>query len=140
MKWKVMYNSLSKQNKSPSDRITHEDWNTFMNILAIQSNNSSKGLETIIENSFENTETIKELKRILQSLTNEFDSMSNDVDEKLDKAPIDNIPLINSSGKIDKQYYDAGSFGYEPDLETIILNDEEELKVSDYLKIDGGYL
>lgn len=34
----------------------------------------------------------------------------------------------------------ADSLGYEPDLETIILNDEEELKVSDYLKIDGGYL
>lgn len=41
-----------------------------------------------------------------------------------------------------KDYADSleAGFGYEPDLETIILNDEEELKVSDYLKIDGGYL
>lgn len=62
------------------------------------------------------------------------------IDDKLDKAPINNIPLINGSGKIDKKYYDAGSFGYEPDGVTLVLNEDDELKVSKDLVIDGGDL
>lgn len=62
-----------------------------------------------------------------------------EIDQKDEEVLQEAKDYTYSKVEIDKKYYD-GSFGYQPDLETIILNDEEELKVSDYLKIDGGYL
>lgn len=48
--------------------------------------------------------------------------------------------LSQANNYTDNKIQEVGGNSYEPDLETIILNDEEELKVSNELKIDGGYL
>lgn len=128
MQIKEMYNSIPKQNKTGSDRITQAEWNAYINILALQTNNNAKMMKSILEYSKElNSSLIKQMV---------IDTINNALADKLFEIDIDPFDifkgtvtvLANNFSELSNQTIDSFLVEYISDtfkIKALVINGNE---------------
>jgi translation elongation factor EF-G len=61
MDWKAKFNAIANQIKSGVDSLKSEDWNYIINVLRLQANNNTKGIETLFKEKENIRQTLIEM-------------------------------------------------------------------------------